>query len=361
MDTIKQVLKISGAFVGVVVGAGFASGQEILQFFTSFGILGLIGTLLSSALFMYFAMSLAILGNRRESTSHKEVIYLICGKYIGIFVDCVITAFMFGITVVMFSGAGALIEQQTGLPLLWGSLITALLTASLVCMKAKNVISFISLVTPFLLIIILIVCGYAIASSQADIESMGEIASEQPHGAPNWLLAVFVYVSYMIVSGAPILVISGGQVNSKKVAAWGGVIGGVILGVLMLSIALGMLFQIDRLAGVQIPTLKLATEISPALGILMAVIIFGMILNTAVGVLYSFLARTVKPEPLVFNSFAIVAGIIAFLLSQVGFSTLVGTVYPIFGYLGFVLMICIVIGTFRSSFTKKLINSTRVK
>ena len=45
MSPMKEVFKIAGAFVGVIVGAGFASGQEILQFFASFGSLGLVGIL----------------------------------------------------------------------------------------------------------------------------------------------------------------------------------------------------------------------------------------------------------------------------------------------------------------------------
>lgn len=35
MGNFKDVIRIAGAFVGVIVGAGFASGQEIMQFFTS--------------------------------------------------------------------------------------------------------------------------------------------------------------------------------------------------------------------------------------------------------------------------------------------------------------------------------------
>ena len=34
---MKNSIRIAGAYVGLIVGAGFASGQEILQFFTSFG------------------------------------------------------------------------------------------------------------------------------------------------------------------------------------------------------------------------------------------------------------------------------------------------------------------------------------
>lgn len=32
-----NILKIASAFIGIIVGAGFASGQEVLQYFTSFG------------------------------------------------------------------------------------------------------------------------------------------------------------------------------------------------------------------------------------------------------------------------------------------------------------------------------------
>ena len=33
----KAVLKFSGAFIAWVIGSGFATGQEVLQFFTSYG------------------------------------------------------------------------------------------------------------------------------------------------------------------------------------------------------------------------------------------------------------------------------------------------------------------------------------
>ena len=38
---IRETLKIAFAFVGVIVGAGFASGQEVMQYFVGFGLDGL--------------------------------------------------------------------------------------------------------------------------------------------------------------------------------------------------------------------------------------------------------------------------------------------------------------------------------
>lgn len=35
----RQVIKFAGAFIAWVIGSGFATGQEILQFFSSYGYL----------------------------------------------------------------------------------------------------------------------------------------------------------------------------------------------------------------------------------------------------------------------------------------------------------------------------------
>ena len=40
---IGQIIAIGGAFMGFVIGSSFASGQECMQYFTEFGLLGSIG------------------------------------------------------------------------------------------------------------------------------------------------------------------------------------------------------------------------------------------------------------------------------------------------------------------------------
>ena len=37
MDKYKNALKIAGVYIGLVIGAGFASGREVKTFFTSYG------------------------------------------------------------------------------------------------------------------------------------------------------------------------------------------------------------------------------------------------------------------------------------------------------------------------------------
>lgn len=347
VNNTKEIFRIASAFVGVLVGAGFASGQEILQFFTSFGAIGLLGGVVSGAVFVFLAMALTSLGQHLSAESHKPVVYAICGKYIGAFVDAFVTFFMFGVAVVMLAGAGSLLEQFTGMPAVYGSVAATILTVLIVCLNLRKVITLIGLVTPFLVIMALIVCIWAFLGRDASFSELNVVAQTMPQGASHWLVAALLYVSYNIVAGTPMLAIMGGNAPARGVALWGGVLGGLILGVLIVVIAAGMFARVDDLAGVPMPTLMLATELSPILGAVMAVVIFGMILNTAVGVLYSFVARFFEPETPNFRWGAIASGILALLGSFFGFINLVGTVYPFFGYLGFVLIVCTIIGWWR--------------
>lgn len=143
------------------------------------------------------------------------------------------------------------------------------------------------------------------------------------------------------------MTVMGGTVKDEKVAAWGGIIGGLGLGLLILLINVSMLTQLKALATVPMPMLVLANDISPIMGGVMSVILLGMIYNTAVGMLYAFTARIIKSDSPKFKVSVSIFGIVAFASSFVGFVTLVGTVYPIMGYLGFILIAAIIWAWFR--------------
>lgn len=347
MVNYKEAIRIAGAFVGVIVGAGFASGQEVMQFFTSFGLIGLLGGVVATALFTFLAMALAALGQNLASSSHKRVIYAICGRYLGAFVDVLITFFMFAVAVVMIAGGGALLDQLFGIPQLWASIGVTVVTILIVCLDVRQVVNLIGSVTPLLVVMVVILAAATLFNSDTDIGTLQAAVAEMPHGAGNWLMAAVLYVSYNIVAGAPFLIIMGGQTTDRKTAIWGGILGGMLLGVLMLLIAGSMYVRADAVGDVAIPMLLLAKQLSPLMAIIMGLAIFGMILNTSVGVLYSFCARLLPPGTKKFRMGALVAGGLAFACSLVGFIKLVGTVYPFFGYLGFILMLATLVGWLR--------------
>ena len=345
---MKKSFQIAGAYVGLIVGAGFASGQEILLFFTNFGWKGIIAGLLATVLFAFLGMQLTQLGSRFQTVSHKDVIYHICGRYLGLVVDYIITSFLFGVTVVMMAGSGSIFEQQFGLPAIVGNIVMAVLTILTVCLNVQKLLSIISLITPFLMVIVLIITGYSLLTMDQSFTHLETIATSQSAATSNWLLGGLLYVSYNIAAGAAMLTVMGGTVKDAKVAGRGGILGGIGLGLLILLINIGMYAKLDQLQGVDMPTLLLANNIHPVLGALMSIALLGMIYNTAVGMLYAFSVRMVKPTIPKFKPAVIVLGAAAFAASFVGFIKLVSTVYPLMGYLGFTLIAAIFVAWIRS-------------
>lgn len=344
---MKRSLKIASAFIGIVVGAGFASGQEILQYFTSFGYWGLGGVLIATVLFGYIGMILTRLGSRMQTTSHEEVVYRISGKWLGKVIDYTLILTLFGILVVMIAGAGSIFSQQFGLAPAFGRSIMIVLVIVTIMMNVKKVITVISSITPFLILMVVGIAIYSVITMDSSFSALDPVAKEQLSATPNWLLSAINYVSLAIALGASMSLVMGGAEKDEKVAARGGLIGGVGFGVLILLSYVAIFAKVDVVGGADLPMLAIGDDISPILGIIMAVVIFAMIYNTAVSMLLSFSARFTEIGTKKFRIFVIIAGLIAFALSFVGFTALVNYLYPAVGYLGLLLIGALILADIR--------------
>lgn len=344
---MKKSFQIGSAFVGLIVGAGFASGQEVMQYFTSFGIWGIFGGILATILFMFLGYTLAQIGSDIQSTSHKGVIYHIGGKYVGAILDVLITFFLFGVAVVMFAGSGSTFEQMFGIHAMTGSIIMVALTILTLLLNTKKIISIIASITPYLIAMIFIILVYSIFTTDLSFAEADVLAKEQTSAASNWIMGAFLYVSYNLAAGAALLIVMSGTTKDRRVAGMGGLIGGLILGGLIILIHIGMLLKMDVVANLDMPTLELAQQIHPFVGILMAIALLGMMYNTAVGMFYSFTIRFVSPESKAFKPTIAMIGLLGFLASLVGFTTLVGKVYATMGYIGLALIIAAIISWIR--------------
>lgn len=100
--------------------------------------MGLAGAVLATFFFAFLGMNLTQLGSRLQTDSHKDVIYHICGKYLGMAVDFIITFFLFGVAVVMLAGSGSIFEEQFGIPSIAGNIIMAVFTILTVCLNIQK-------------------------------------------------------------------------------------------------------------------------------------------------------------------------------------------------------------------------------
>ncbi|MGM9950521.1 MAG: hypothetical protein ACI33P_10335 [Lysinibacillus sp.] len=340
---MKKSFQIGGAFVGLVTGAGFASGQEIMQYFTSFGVMGILGGLVATVVFAFLGMILAQLGSDLQTSSHKEGIYHIGGRFFGPVLDMLITAALFGVAVVMFAGSGATFQQTFGIHPMIGSIIMVTVTILTLLLDVKNILKVVAMLTPYLMGIIFVILLYSFFTMDYSIGELDIIAREQQAVASSWWMGAILYVSYNIAAGAAMLIVMGGTERNRKIAGRGGIIGGIMLGVLIVLINLALFVKMDVVAGTAMPTLELAKQIHPAVGICMALILLGMMYNTAVGMFYVFTVRFISPNRPMFKPVIVLVGFIGFAASTVGFTTLVGKMYAAMGYLGFALVLAIIL------------------
>lgn len=348
---MRQSLQIGGAFVGLIVGGGFASGQEILQFFTSFGFVGLFGAVLATFGFMFLGMKILQFGYELKTTSHKDVVYHITNKFLGIFLDIFITIFLFILTVAMFAGAGSAFHQLFYLDPMIGSLIITIIVLFTLTFDVQNIIQVIGALTPYLLCIVLIITIYSVFTIDLPIEHLEQIAKKQNSAATNWWMGAFLYVSYNIASSIAMLAVIGSSAKSKKAAKFGGIIGGFLLGVLIILLNIAMLTKMNHIENTEMPVLKIAIELHPLIGIVMAVVLLCMIYTTAVGALYAFIARLVSPKQKGCYLFVLLlSSLLAFFASSIGFTTLVGKVYSTMGYFGFFIIIILTARIFKKAF-----------
>jgi uncharacterized membrane protein YkvI len=333
-----SALKIAGTYIGTVVGAGFATGQEILQFFNAFGVGGFWGIVLTTVLFIVLGYVIIELGFKLGAKSHLEILKETNGKLISRILDIMITFFLFGGLTAMIAGTGALFSQQLGLPSMMGGLIMAAITAVTVLSGLKGVINSISFVVPFLLVAVFGICIYSLINAPPDM--MAGATLPRNGLINNWFLAMVLYSSYNIILSISVLGPLGAHVKNRHSILMGAILGGLGLGLGSLLIYLAISGHIDAVRDLEVPMVFIAENISYPVLVIFTVILIAEIYTTAVGSLYGFTARfaNIKKTPRA----VIGTTILAFLASLFGFSNLVKYLYPLVGYAGVLLLIGLV-------------------
>lgn len=345
-----SALRIAGTYIGTVVGAGFASGQEVLQFFACFGYAGLMGLLVVTVLFILFGYMIMELGSRIHASSHLDIIRATSGRILGTFSDAMISIFLFGTLSAMFAGAGALMSQQFGLHPLIGGFLMAALAILTVLSGFNGTINSISFVVPFLLITAV---GVGIASlfTEPEKNTVGSFAPNIRF-LRNWLWSAILYVSYNTVTSIAILGPLGARAKSRKAIICGAVLGGLGLGVGAAAMFFSLRHHLGAVSSLEVPMIRIAARVSPVFQIIYGIVLLAEIYTTAVSNLYGFSARMTAPGRSDARYVVIISALCAFLTGLLGFSNMVRYLYPSVGYAGIITLTMLVINR-KNSIDKK--------
>ena len=166
----------------------------------------------------------------------------------------------------------------------------------------------------------------------------------------NWFFAALSYVGFCMLWLAGFMASLGAASESRNESIWGAVLGALGFSLALAIIALGIMANIEDLAGSQVPNLLLANKIHPTLGTMFSVTVVAGIYTTAVPLLWQVVARFSEEKTLRFRVITIVlAAIGTFVGIQVPFDRLVNIIYVINGYVGIILIGFMVVKTLRGN------------
>ena len=336
-----SILRYAGTYIGAVIGSGFASGQEPLQFFASYGYWGILGAILVIILFAWYGYLFMAAGYKLQASTHQPVLNYLCGNVVGRIFDWILTFFLFGVLAIMISGEGAALNQYFGINLMVGKVIITILAVGTILFGFQSALSALGFLSTAIIVGTIAISVGTVAGNVPGITKAGDVIGglELPQATPFWLLSVFIYVSYCVLPVLSACATIGHGEKDPRIIKKSAVIGGGALGVAVLFMVLALLSRIQDVAGYEIPFLEIARRMHPAIGFIFTLILLAAIYTTTVPILYGFSIRFAKEGTLRFTVVTVIASVVAFIAGMFPFSTLVGTVYPLLGYIGMVVMI----------------------
>ncbi len=340
-----NVIKLAGAYCAFCIGSGFATGQEVRLFFTSYGLYSFGALAISMALFMWFGSVLMLKGFTLRIRATNTIFGQYCGKIIGFALEAFVPIFIFSVVVIMISGAGATLSEYYGLPSYVGRVLMAVVSIVSIIFGLSRLVNIIGLIGPVIIVISLVIGGLSIVNAPgtfSDVISMNE-ALEVPKAASSWVLSGLLYAAFMVLGSAPFFSGLGTQARNPKEAILGGLLGGFLLILAAGVMSTGMLYHMDVLFNKEVPALALASDLSPVLAHFFSVILILGIYSTAAPMLWSVCNRLATDSSARFKMTALVLGSFALLGGLLPFGQLVGFIYPNTGVVGIFFMLCVLL------------------
>ena len=336
-------MAIAMAVVGLIVGAGFASGQEMMQYFVAFGRWGIAGAVLAGVVMADAAAAVLSLASYFLAGEHTAVFDRISSPIMSRILDVAVMVTLFSTGSVTFAGAGANLRQQFDLPLWAGSLLMVVLVALTGMLDVDKVTRIIGAISPFIIVFLVGASIYSIIRADGTLAELEPATEGLLTTLPNWWVSAVNYVGFNFMVAVSMAIVIGGTHLNPREAGVGGLLGGAIFGGLLIIVSVALFYSVEAVGGDDMPMLTIVDRVNPALGVAMAVVVYGMIFNTAIGMFYALGKRLTRNRKDRFRPVFLGSVAVGLALSFIGFQTLVSTVYPAIGYIGIVLIIVVIV------------------
>lgn len=354
--SIKRIFVLAGSVIAYYMGSGYATGQEMLQYYTAYGLVSMISCVFYFFFFWYLNQNFIYAGHIGQyEQGMSQICRYFCGKYIGTFYDYFASFFCYLCFIIMCAGGGAVLNQQYGLPVWVG--VAAVAGAALIStiFGLSNLINLIGQIGPILILLCLGGAILGIIYGDTGIIEGSRMVKELDvmKAAPTWWQAIINNVGFAIMW---MIGFFGGMGKTEPVyknATYGTIIGLAVISLAFATVTLSELANIELVWDSQIPLLKIIANINPTAATVYAVVAFLGVYTTACPLLWTGVSRISKEGTSKYKIFVIIGSLIGlFVATLLPFNKLVNIVYVINGYVGFIFFAFVVVKNIRNKITK---------
>jgi len=316
--------------IGTIIGAGFASGKEIFTFFNVYGSYGFWGLILSELFMGYMIYKTLSIIIEHDITSYRDFISKIITKseFINSIICNIINIFLLISFIVMVAGFSAYFTQELNISYIIGSTLIALLCFFTFLRNIDGIVKVNKYFIPFLIFIILLL-GFK------NLNCFSYFNYHTFATSFNWFISAILYASYNLIILIPILISLKSYVKNTSTTIIVSII--TTFSLLLMAITLYCLlnYYFVNIQNVELPTVYIASQLGGTFKYICGFVILGAIFTTAASSGFGFLNNiNVKDKKLYyFISFSMC--LLAIILSNIGFSSLLNFLYPILGILRF--------------------------
>lgn len=340
MINLKNNLKIVSIIIGTLIGAGFASGKEIYLFFAQYGLYGIIGLLISNFLIGLIIYKTFLIIKKFNITNYSDFLNILFGKnkFKNIFIFF-INAFLLFSFFIMICGFNSYFYQEFKIPKVFTCFIICFLSFKIFSKNISNILNINFLLIPFLIFFIII---FGLLDFQ-NINIINYYLNLENNNLFYCLIKSILYTSYNCLILMPILISLNKFLKNKKQFFTIGLSIFMILFTLSIII-FSFIILIDNAEAIDIPVIFSIKKFSILQQIIYNCIIGIAIFTSAISSGFGFIKNVNlnKIQLFIICSFPI-------LLLNINFSFLLNIIFNIFGYIGLIQIIFILLKNFNKT------------
>ncbi|HEY4599831.1 MAG TPA: hypothetical protein VIG73_00840 [Cerasibacillus sp.] len=318
---LKSGMKWMFLIIGTTIGAGYASGRELWEFFGPGSEIAIILFVICFSIATFAIMNISF---RRQTTDYRPVLEEIVGKRFVVFYDGMIFLYLYTTTVVMLAGSGAT-GQVYHLPYGFGVIFLAIVLIMLFYNGIHNTLMINLVLIPILIIALVYVL--ILFSIDEQISFLSQWTYQD-----NWL-AAFPFTALNIF---PLIAVLGaiGQHIQSEGEIWLASLGSaLILGIISYLYNNSLIHISHELNFNEIPLFVILKRYSISMNISMSILLWFAILTTAAAGMIGIVSRIRRHTSLETGVIVSLALCTIIPMTAIGFGPLIHYTYPVYGIL----------------------------